>query len=90
MSPEPAPIIDLARLILERTHTMPHGLARLLLDGFGSPGQVAEELISKGISHGGAARELQRKGPWAEEYISPAPDVPLAGFPHNRAAGLAI
>lgn len=39
------------------------------------------------ISQGGTARELPRKGPWAEESISPAQ---TAGSPHDGAAGPAI
>lgn len=52
--------------------------------------QLAEELVMRGISHGAAERELQRRGPRAEGYVSAAPDVPLAVSPRSGAAGLAI
>lgn len=59
-------------------------------DSFSSPLQLAEELITEGINHRAAERELERRGPGAEGYVSAAPDVPLSGSPRSGAAGLAI
>lgn len=44
----------------------------------------------KGHQPRGSSEGAAEEGALGEESISPVPDVPLAGSPHNRAAGLAI